>query len=234
MKVGLVFDYQQRPETTGYYCRRALGPLVDLEHLLPHELDLIDPSIFDLFVFIDDGLDYPIPDHCRPRAAWAIDTHIDLSRSVQRFGDADSLFAAQQNGANALQQALGRSVNWLPLACDPEIHRPMAGELKCHDVAFVGNIIGHERQRLLNLLIQRYPSSWFGQALFDEMSLMYSRANVGFNCSIADDLNMRLFEIPACGIPLITNQIEGNGLDELFEAGRQPRELNLVLKRTPN
>ena len=118
MKVGLVFDNQQRPETTGYYCRRALGPLVDLERLLPHELDIIDHSIFDLFVFIDDGLDYVIPAQCRPRAAWAIDTHMDLSRCLQRFGDADFLFAAQQNGANALQHTLGRPVNWQPKASD--------------------------------------------------------------------------------------------------------------------
>ena len=220
MKVGLVFDNQHRPETTGYYCRRALGRLVDLEHLLPHELDIIDPSIFDLFIFIDDGLDYVIPDHCRPRAAWAIDTHMDLTRCIQRFGDADFLFAAQKNGAFALQQRLGRPVEWLPLACDPEIHRPIAGELKGHDLVFVGHMVGHERLRLLDALGNRYPSSWFGQALFDEMSRMYSRAHVGFNCSVADDLNMRLFEIPACRIPLLTNHFKGNGLEEVFEPER--------------
>jgi GT2 family glycosyltransferase/tetratricopeptide (TPR) repeat protein/2-polyprenyl-3-methyl-5-hydroxy-6-metoxy-1,4-benzoquinol methylase len=220
VKVGLVFDNQQRPETTGYYCRRALGPLVDVEHLLPHELNLIDPSIFDLFLFIDDGLDYPIPAHCRPRAAWAIDTHIALSRSIQRFGDADHLFAAQKNGAAALQQATGRKVHWLPLGCDPEIHRPIPNEAKCHDVGFVGHVIGRDRERLLNELAQRYPSSWFGQALFDDMCRMYARSRVGFNCSVADDLNMRLFEIPACGIPIVTNHIESNGLDELFDIGK--------------
>lgn len=227
MKVGLVFDNQHRPETTGYYCRRALGRMVDLEHLLPHELDIIDPSIFDLFIFIDDGLDYVIPDHCRPRAAWAIDTHMDLTRCIQRFGDADFLFAAQKNGAFALQQRLGRPVEWLPLACDPEIHRPIAGELKEHDLVFVGNMVGLERLRLLDALRKRYPSSWFGQALFDEMSRMYSRARVGFNCSVADDLNMRLFEIPACRIPLLTNHIEGNGLEEVFE-----RERHILTFRT--
>jgi len=156
MKVGIVFDNRQRPETTGYYCRRALGPLVDLEHLLPEELELIDPSIFDLFLFIDDGLDYVIPQQCRPRAAWTIDTHMDLARCVQRFGDADFLLAAQKNGAAALRESLGRPVDWLPLACDPEIHRHMSGERKCHDVGFVGNVVvGHERHRLLGQLIER-------------------------------------------------------------------------------
>ena len=98
MKVGLVYDHEQRPETTGFYCRRALGKLVDVEHLVPHELALVNPSTFDLFVFVDDGLDYNIPEQCRPRAAWAIDTHLNMARSVERFGDAEFLFAAQQNG----------------------------------------------------------------------------------------------------------------------------------------
>lgn len=219
MKVGLVFDNQLRPETTGYYCRRALGKLVDVEHLLPGELDRIEPSIFELFLFIDDGLDYPIPPHCRPYAAWAIDTHIALDRSIRRFGDADFLFAAQQNGAASLQHSTGRTVHWLPLACDPEIHRPISGELESYDVGFVGHVVGNERERLLKLLAQRYPGSWFGQAFFDEMCRIYSRSRVGFNCSVADDINMRLFEILACGIPLITNSIEHNGLEDLFDIG---------------
>lgn len=228
MKVALVFDNQVRPETTGYYCRRALARLTDVEHVLPHELPSIDASIFDLFLFVDDGLDYEIPKHCRPRAAWAIDTHVDRDRCLRRFGDADDLFAAQKNGAAALQQQLGRTVHWLPLACDPDIHRPLIGEEKCHDVAFVGHFVGFERPRLLEQLMGRYPTSWFGQALFDDMARMYSRARVGFNCSLADDLNMRLFEIPACGLPLVTNAIDGNGLDELFETGR-----HLLTYRTP-
>ncbi len=220
MKVAIVFDNRPRPETTGYYCRRALGKLVDVEHLLPEELTLIDPSIFDLFLFIDDGLDYEIPAHCRPRAVWAIDTHINLSRCLTRFGDADFLFAAQKNGAQTLQDMLGRPVTWLPLACDPRIHRPVVGERPAHDVVFVGHILGAERIRLLEEIVRRYPSSWIGQAVFGEMARMYSRARTGFNCSVADDLNMRLFEIPTCGISLVTNHIVDNGLEELFEIGR--------------
>ena len=50
MKVAVVFDNQHRPETTGFYCRRALSQLADTEHLLPHELSLVPDGVFDLFV----------------------------------------------------------------------------------------------------------------------------------------------------------------------------------------
>ena len=216
MKVALIFDNQPRPETTGFYCRRALGKLADVEHLLPDELDHVPANLFDLFVLVDDGLDYPIPDCLRPKAAWVIDTHVDLRRSLARFGDADYLFAAQRNGASTMSKMLGKTVEWLPLACDPAFHRPLADTTKEYNLAFVGHFLGDTRQQLLEELRERFSPTCFTQALFDEMAQVYSKAHVGFNCSIADDLNMRLFEIPAHGIPLVTNSIDDNGLTELF------------------
>jgi hypothetical protein len=112
-----------------------------VEHLLPHELKLVPPDLFDLFVFIDDGLDYEIPDSLRPCAAWAIDTHMDLDRAVSRFGNSDFLFAAQKNGAAALAEQTGRTVEWLPLACDPAIHHPVENVRSEFDVAFVGHAV---------------------------------------------------------------------------------------------
>ncbi len=220
MKVAVVFDNQHRPETTGFYCRRALAKRVDVEHLLPHELPLIPPGLFDLFVCIDDGLDYEIPDSLRPRASWAIDTHMDFDRAVRRFGDSDFIFAAQKNGAALLSEQTGRPVMWLPLACDPEIHRPMADVTPCYDVGFVGHTVGKRRIQLLDELTQRYPQSIICQALFDEMATAWSRARVGFNCGVADDLNMRLFEVPAHRIPLVTNHVTDNGLEKLFTVGQ--------------
>lgn len=102
MKVAIVFDNRPRPETTGLYCRRAISRLSDLEHILPNELAEIPGGLFDLFLFIDDGLDYPIPDTLRPSAAWAIDTHMDLKRAADRFGEMDFLFAAQKKWGESL------------------------------------------------------------------------------------------------------------------------------------
>lgn len=219
MKVAIVFDNQHRPETTGFYCRRALAKLVDVEHLLPHELALIPDGLFDLFVFVDDGLSYEIPDSLRPRASWAIDTHMDLERAIRRFGDSEHLFAAQKNGAEQLEARLGREVEWLPLACDPEIHQPVRNVERDADIVFVGHPVGQRRTELIELLSKRYPDSLFCRAIFEDMAAAYSRGRIGFNCGVADDLNMRLFEIPAHGIPLLTNHVAGNGLEELFDVG---------------
>jgi GT2 family glycosyltransferase/2-polyprenyl-3-methyl-5-hydroxy-6-metoxy-1,4-benzoquinol methylase/tetratricopeptide (TPR) repeat protein len=220
MRVALIFDNRNRNETTGFYCRRALGNIVELEHLLPDELASVKPALFDLYLLIDDGLDYPIPDSLRPRAAWAIDTHIDFMRSINRFGDADWLFAAQKQGTATLSSQLGRQVTWLPLACDPQRHYLMPGTKRIYDIGFVGNAVGQRRNALLDELRNNFSACWIGNAYHLEMTRRINEFRVAFNCSLASDLNMRIFETLACGTPLVTDYFEGNGLEELFELDR--------------
>src|SRR5262249_36214570 len=138
-RVAVVFDDTARPETTGVYCRRALGSLVQVRHFLPAELSDVPRTGFDLYLSIDDGLDYPLPADLRPYAWWAIDTHLDFPRCLSRAKGADFVFAAQRDGAARLRQEGIVSACWLPLACDPEIHRQHQVE-KAFDVGFVGNI----------------------------------------------------------------------------------------------
>jgi GT2 family glycosyltransferase/tetratricopeptide (TPR) repeat protein/2-polyprenyl-3-methyl-5-hydroxy-6-metoxy-1,4-benzoquinol methylase len=215
MRVAVIFDNQQRSETTGFYCRRALSRIATVEHLLPDELNRIPHGLFDLYVLVDDGLEYPIPHQLRPCAAWAIDTHINLERCIARFGDADWVFAAQKAGAAAMQNALGRDVPWLPLACDPDLHHPQQMRTPIFDVGFIGHEIGERRLRLLELLRCTFHNHWIGQAYHRTMSERYAQLRVAFNCSIAGDLNMRVFEALACGAPLITDECDG--LQELFQ-----------------
>ncbi len=219
MKIGIVFDNRLRSETTGFYCRRALSKMADVEHLLPEELATIPANVFDLFLFVDDGLDYELPHGLRPSAAWAIDTHMDMQRAIERFGNADWVFAAQKNGAEQMGTALGRPVSWLPLACDPELHRPVAETEKVFDIGFVGHPVGKRRCELLDALEMQFPNSWIGQAFHNEMAIMFSQFNVAFNCSVGGDVNMRVFEAQACGCPLVTDDIDDNGLHELFDVG---------------
>ncbi len=118
----VIYDDQQRPETTGFYCRRALERLVHVEHFLPDQLDRVPRTGFDLYLNIDDGLRYHLPPDLHPSAWWAIDTHMDLAWCIQKSRGFDRVFAAQRDGADALRGAGIRSATWLPLACDPEIH----------------------------------------------------------------------------------------------------------------
>jgi spore maturation protein CgeB/SAM-dependent methyltransferase len=216
-RVALIFDNESRPETTGTYCLRALQGLVEVEHFRPAEIGRIPRNSFDLYLNIDDGLRYLLPDDLRPAAWWAIDTHLDFDWCLTKAHDFDFVFAAQRDGAIQLRDA-GISTTWLPLACDPEIHRKY-GVDKTFDVCFVGNVFPGERADLIQLLQSRFPNTFVGQRYFQEMARTYSGARIVFNRSIRNDVNMRVFEALACGSLLLTNDLRDNGQDELFRDG---------------
>ena len=218
-RIALIFDNQARPETTGFYCRRALGKLVEVEHFLPEEIPEIPVDQFDLFLNIDDGFQYHLPEHLRPAACWVIDTHMNFPWCLEKAAHYDYVFAAQQDGARKLQVEGIKTVQWLPLACDPEIHRPYPVE-KQYDFSFVGNLIGQERGVLLETLSQKYPAHFIGQKYFEEMSRVYSASRLIFNRSVRNDVNMRVFEAFGCGGLLLTNDLTDNGQAELFTEGK--------------
>src|SRR5262245_11606970 len=224
-RVAIVFDDIARPDTTGVYCRRALGQLVEVEHFLPTELSRIPRQGFDFYLNIDDGLEYRWPNDLHPCAWWAIDTHLNLPWYVEKGQDFDFVFTAQRDGAEALRQAGISSASWLPLACDPEIHQKHDVP-KTFNVCFVGNIFPGPRAELLDLLKASFPDVFVGQRFFEEMARTYSASRIVFNRSLRNDINMRVFEALACGSLLVTNDLGENGQEELFQ-----RDVHLVTYR---
>jgi hypothetical protein len=226
----LIFDDRARPETTGVYCRRALERLVDVAHIQPDELAQVPREGFDLYLNIDDGFPYELPTELRPSAWWAIDTHVSFDRCLRKARHFDLVFAAQRDGAEALRRGGIASASWLPLACDPEIHRKHEVD-KQYDIAFVGNVFPGPRAELLNLVRRKCRSAFVGQCYFDDMARTYSASRTVFNRSIKNDVNMRVFEGVACGSLLLTNDLANNGQAELFRDGvhlatyRDPDEL---------
>jgi spore maturation protein CgeB len=217
-RVAVIYDDRMRPETTGGYCRRALESLVEVVHFRPDELAKVPDRGFDLYLNIDDGLDYRLPAGLRPCAWWAIDTHLNYEWCREKARGFDLVFAAQRDGAARLEADGIAPAQWLPLACDSEIHRRHEVE-KVYDIAFVGNIFPGPRTELLDQVRRRYPNSFLGQAYFDQMARTYSAARLTFNRSIRNDVNMRVFEAVACGSLLLTNDLADNGQAELFRDG---------------
>ena len=182
MRIAMVFDNQVRPDTTGVYCRRALGRLAQIEHFLPQEISRIPQGAFDLYVNIDDGLRYRFPRKLRPSVWWAIDTHLDLPWYLEKASDFDHVYVAQRDGAEALKKA-GLPARWLPLAADAELHRPHVVTPQ-YDVCFVGNLFPGLRTDLLTLIRNHFSRTFVGQAFFDDMARIYSASRVIFNCSL--------------------------------------------------
>jgi spore maturation protein CgeB len=143
---------------------------------------------------------------------------LDFPARFERSVACDLVFAAQRDGAERLRQAGIDSAVWLPLACDPEIHRRHEAP-KEYDFAFVGNVVPGPRAELLEVLKSRYPSHFVGNAYLDEMARIYSASRIIFNRSVRNDVNMRVFEAAACGSLLVTNDLGENGQEELFRDG---------------
>ncbi len=218
MRVAAVFDNVVRPDTTGVYCLAALRDLCDVVHLTPAALAHASARDFDLFLYIDDGLHYEFPARLRPSALWAIDTHIDPRRLLSRAASIDCIFAAQRNGVELLRRHGIDCVGWLPLACDPGVHRRHDLPL-LFDVCFIGHMLTPERRQLAEIVQQNFARNIIGQRFFNEMARTYSASRIVLNLSVRDDVNMRVFEALACGSLLLTNDVRLNGLDRLFRDG---------------
>ncbi len=216
-RVAIIFDNTLRRETTGLYCRRALGQLVEVEHLLPTDLGRVEAGRYNAFVYVDDGLAYHPAPHLRPSVWWAIDTHLDYERCLRKAQPCDLVFAAQRDGAERLQRD-GISATWLPLACDPDLHRPH-NSAEEFDWCFVGHLFPGPRTELIERLQAQFPRSFVGQRYFEDMARTYSTSRLVFNRSVRNDLNMRVFEALACGSMLVTNDLKENGQAELFRDG---------------
>ena len=219
-RVALIYDNQVRPDTTGEYCRRALQSICKVTHFLPDDMDKIRPGAFDLYLFIDDGLEYPIPFQLRPNAWWVIDTHLRYEKDLEKARLFDYVFAAQRDGAEKLERDGIRNVFWLPLAADPAVHKKYALPKK-YDVSFVGHLAPGQRNELLQAIRETVPNRFIGQKFFDEMARIYSESKIVFNRSLKNDINMRVFEAMATGSLLLTNDLADNGLEVLFKTGEQ-------------
>ncbi len=131
----------------------------------------------------------------------------------------DFVFLAQKALVKYMRQAGCRHAWWLPLACDPAAHYLAPGE-ESFDFAFIGRIhfvANRQRVARLNELGKHFKVAVYNGLNEQDMARAYGTARAAFNASIAQDVNMRVFEALATGKPLLTNrEAEVNGLFELF------------------
>ena len=225
MRIALVFD-QVREDTIGIYFERACRELgIPYEHFWTRDARAIPPE-YDLYLRVDHG-DYhdDLPDSLRPKVFYAADTHLPKSwkrirRLARRY---DLVCCAHRNAAESLSNGV-----WVPAACDPQLHWKASESIRW-DVAFVGTEGGVPRKFYLQALRERYPNSFIGHAPHTELGTIYSQAKIGFNYSIRDDVNMRMFEVLCSGALLVTNRLAH---DDLKRLGCHDRE-HLVTYRTP-
>ena len=156
-----------------------------------------------------------------PTAYISVDTWHDFAEMLHAR-PYDFVFAAQREFAAHFAATGCAHAHWLPLACDPDVHRPVECR-RDYDVAFVGSSdrsVHAQRIHRLEQLAEHF-SIFADTALGgDDMARAYARGQVAFNSSVAQDVNMRVFETLAMEVPLLTNRdADVNGLLDLFRDG---------------
>ena len=107
---------------------------------------------------------------------------------------------------------------YLPYAYDPEFHSPPSEPIEPEwDLVLLGL---HYSQR--NLVIKQLMNlgvkvHYTIGPIFDEAKSLYNRARVGFHWSSLYDMNARVFELMAFGIPSTMNVVPD--MDHLFTQG---------------
>lgn len=238
----VLLGYRWFPTAAGYHIERALQAL---GHTVTYiglpcsqragydtavsvdEIVAALPEKPDLYLWIDPAGRYFPPGIERlpiPTACYLIDVHLGRWREqAARFFDV--VFIAQKDYVDCFRRAVGHNqVHWLPLAAAPDVHCDHHLP-RIYDVGFVGNIARAHRKtaraRRLKLIAERFRTNDFYRVYMpEEVGRVYSQSRIVFNCSIAGDVTMRVFEGTACGTLVLTDAV-ANGLSELFEIGNE-------------
>lgn len=155
-------------------------------------------------------------------AFYAVDSHIHswFPRYAQAFDIC--LVSLRDDLELFLRQRLApEQVIWTPPFSIPEPVSPAEAEAheKLWDLLFVGKVdplVNPERLAWMEAFRALEPRLHVQAGKYRQL---YSQARLILNHSIHGDLNFRVFEALACGLPLMTPRI-GQGLEELFTDGQ--------------
>ena len=173
----------------------------------------------EFFLWVETGLESPpagLEQLPLPKAAYLIDTHINLEMHLQLARQFDVIFLAQREYVEQFRKSGIKNVHWLPLGCDPQIHGALKVS-KLYDVGFAGSITkshAHDRRRELLEKLKSTVNLEVRRVFLEEMAHLFSSSRIVFNNAIKNDLNMRVFEALCSGSLLLTDDAEG--VSDLF------------------
>lgn len=219
--------------TTGEYVARALKHIGhEAKTLSQYEFyDAFKADAYDLYFCVDSGgplnlfessiAQLPMHKIC----FWMIDYR--RGKTLKNPNDEKTCRLLDMMGGWTFQAQLEdvidcmnvgiRNVSWLPLGADTDIWTNQPPAEKVYDIGFAGNVWDGTRHAVLEELGRRYGTRLgfhgHGAARMEVGAHLLRASRLGFNISsfygepIAYDVNMRVFETLACGIPLVTNWV---------------------------
>ena len=218
-RVAVIFDDQARPETTGVYCLRALRNWSRRSTSAPPTSTQAPRQGFDLYLNVDDGLDYRLPSDLRPRSLVGRSTRISTSSGTEPRRPTSTWCsppsATGPKGCAARGSPLHPGCRW------PATPTSTPGTTWRRNTTSVSSATSSPARAPTwsRYCSGSFPRMFVGRRYFEEMARTYSASRLVFNRSVRNDVNMRVFEAVACGSLLMTNDLADNGQAELFRDG---------------
>lgn len=161
---------------------------------------------YDLIITLENYGDDWIPDLSafeKPfKILWSIDAHcrgIEPYEAIYKRGKYDILAHA------TLDFVTSSYHRWLPCCVDYTMLKPLPEVPKTHRIGFCGNFATKERQQAIEVLHQIFGMKKDIFVIGEDMVRTVNSYRVHFNMNIANDINFRSFETPACRTALLTN-----------------------------
>lgn len=211
MRILINYLYQYYPFTTASYLEMVLredkriGVFRVGENRIP---------CADLFINVEPYekiISYPGRKSC----IWEIDNHIHKGAEVDKYAQVDHVFICQKGYLPLYPKD---KTSWLPLAAYPKLHRLYDDETVEYDVGFLGNDTYPRRRELLEKIGKKYKLLRSTSKPGKEYSQKLSRCKILFNCSMDNDMNMRVFEAISTGRLLLTDKVDGQ--DDVLTEGK--------------
>ncbi len=163
------------------------------------------------------------------KAFWTIDTHLNAFWQVAYGKLFDLVLTPQKDWVDKLMRQGLPSVAWLPWYGFEHPWTPW--QQRTHDVSFVGRVTPERmpRQYFVRFLQQKYQANCVENVDFEGLKAVYADSRIVANESIMAEVNFRPFEGAACG-SMVINQRFDNGLDELFEPGKETETYEHILE----
>ena len=204
--------WEERPSIGGHIvlALRDLG--IRAESFSPNQ----EINGWDCYLYMDQWSSEP---KC-PNIFWAIDMIVpqdawrgNLETYVKHARMAETAFAAHTDTVDYLASR-GIEAQWLPLAANPDYHRPWPDEEIVYDVI----ALHHDCQNRLaytEIIRKSGLRQFVGWRDGEDYSQWMCRSQSALSLSRSNELTLRVFEIMTIGVPLITDRCRD--LNTLFK-----------------
>jgi glycosyltransferase involved in cell wall biosynthesis len=227
-KAGIVWKAVPGQPGPGGHFMAAMQDICQVQQFEPNA---ITPGL-DSYFFVDNG-DYDhfdCPQYAHPSAFWAIDMippqqgwRPSLDGYVRRARTFDRVFAAQPGAVEHFEQN-GIKAEWLPLAVNPDYFKPWSEEVIFDWIALWHNC--GDRIAYADAAGRAFPRGFVGWKDGLEYSRWFCKARCALNLSRSNEITLRVFEVMASGVPLVTDR--ARGLDLLFEEEKHYRGFSSI------